>query len=88
MAGQGLIMLDISTTPRARLSPELVALCERPEPRQGPEPGLSYCSDEDYQAALKRAAALFGHDSQKDRDELELLQALIDTKMARMCRRT
>ena len=54
MAGQGLIMLDISTTPRARLSPELVALCERPEPRQGPEPGLSYFSDEGYQAAAAK----------------------------------
>jgi cation transport protein ChaC len=44
-------MLDISTAPGARLSAELVALCERPEPRQGPEPGVSYFSDEDYQAA-------------------------------------
>ena len=35
-------------------------------------------TDEDYQSALKRAAGLFGHDSQKDRDELEVLQALIE----------
>jgi HTH-type transcriptional regulator / antitoxin HigA len=34
--------------------------------------------DEDYQSALKRAAALFGHGSQNDRDELEVLQALIE----------
>ena len=33
---------------------------------------------EDYQSALKRAAALFGQSSQKDRDELEVLQALIE----------
>lgn len=47
-------MFDVSTTPGARLSPELVALCERPEPRQGPEAGLSYFSDEDYQAAAAK----------------------------------
>jgi HTH-type transcriptional regulator/antitoxin HigA len=35
-------------------------------------------TDEDYQSALKRAAALLGHDSQKHRDELEVLQALIE----------
>ena len=35
-------------------------------------------TDEDYQSALKRAAVLFGHNSQKDRDELEVLQALIE----------
>jgi HTH-type transcriptional regulator / antitoxin HigA len=34
--------------------------------------------DEDYQSALKRAAALLGRNSQKDRDELEVLQALIE----------
>ncbi|MGO8842920.1 MAG: ImmA/IrrE family metallo-endopeptidase [Methyloceanibacter sp.] len=34
-------------------------------------------TDEDYQSALRRAAALFGH-GQKDRDELEVLQALIE----------
>jgi HTH-type transcriptional regulator/antitoxin HigA len=33
---------------------------------------------EDYQSALTRATALFGRDSQKDRDELEVLQALIE----------
>lgn len=33
---------------------------------------------EDHQSALKRAAELFGRDSQKDRDELEVLQALIE----------
>lgn len=35
-------------------------------------------TEEDYQLALKRAAALFGHGSQKDRDELEVLQAVIE----------
>jgi HTH-type transcriptional regulator/antitoxin HigA len=35
-------------------------------------------TDEDYQSALKRAATLFGHSSQKHRDELEVLQALIE----------
>ncbi|KWV60492.1 hypothetical protein AS156_29385 [Bradyrhizobium macuxiense] len=35
-------------------------------------------TDEDYQSALKRAAALFGQGSQKDRDDLEVLQALIE----------
>jgi HTH-type transcriptional regulator/antitoxin HigA len=35
-------------------------------------------TDDDYQSALKRAAVLFGRDSQKDRDELEVLQALIE----------
>lgn len=40
--------------PRARLTPELVALCERQEPRQGPEPGLAYFIDEDYQTAATR----------------------------------
>jgi HTH-type transcriptional regulator/antitoxin HigA len=35
-------------------------------------------TSEDYQSALKRAAALFGQASQKDRDELEVLQALIE----------
>jgi HTH-type transcriptional regulator/antitoxin HigA len=35
-------------------------------------------TDEDYQSALKRAAALFGRNSRKDRDELEVLQALIE----------
>lgn len=35
-------------------------------------------NDDDYQMALKRAVALFGHDSQKDRDELEVLQAVIE----------
>jgi cation transport protein ChaC len=53
MAGQGLIMLD-SSPARARLSPQLVAFCERQEPQQGPEPGLAYFSDADYQAAANR----------------------------------
>src|SRR3954471_5054883 len=35
-------------------------------------------TDEDYRSALKRAAALFGRDSEKERDELEVLQALIE----------
>jgi glutathione-specific gamma-glutamylcyclotransferase len=47
-------MLDDSTLPGVRLSPELVALCERPEPRQGPEPGLVHFSDEDYQGAARK----------------------------------
>ena len=34
-------------------------------------------TDDDYQSALRRAAALFGH-GQEDRDELEVLQALIE----------
>ncbi|ESX08535.1 MULTISPECIES: helix-turn-helix domain-containing protein [unclassified Mesorhizobium] len=33
---------------------------------------------EDHQSALKRAAALFGRKSPKDRDELEVLQAVIE----------
>jgi cation transport protein ChaC len=55
-------MLDGSATARARLSPELVALCERPEPRQGPEPGLAYFSDEDYQAAAQKLLGEAGDD--------------------------
>jgi HTH-type transcriptional regulator/antitoxin HigA len=35
-------------------------------------------TDEDYQSALKRAKALFGQSSQKDLDEREVLQALIE----------
>lgn len=35
-------------------------------------------TDEDYQSALKRAAALIGRGNQKDRDELEVLQAIIE----------
>jgi HTH-type transcriptional regulator/antitoxin HigA len=35
-------------------------------------------TDEDYQSALQRVRALFGHDSQRDRDQLEVLQALIE----------
>ncbi|MGE3874631.1 MAG: gamma-glutamylcyclotransferase [Parvibaculaceae bacterium] len=60
MAGQGLTMRDGSAPARARLSPELVALCERPEPRQGPEPGLAYFTDGDYQAAADRFLAEAG----------------------------
>jgi cation transport protein ChaC len=47
-------MLDGSATVTARLSAELVAYCERPEPRQAPEPGLAYFSDDDYLAAARR----------------------------------
>ncbi|WP_162918408.1 gamma-glutamylcyclotransferase [Taklimakanibacter deserti] len=50
-------MLDGSATARVRLSPELVAFCERPEPKQGPEPGLAYFSEGDYQAAADRFLA-------------------------------
>jgi HTH-type transcriptional regulator/antitoxin HigA len=35
-------------------------------------------TDDDYQSALKRAKALFAKASQKDRDELEVLQTLIE----------
>jgi HTH-type transcriptional regulator/antitoxin HigA len=35
-------------------------------------------TNEDYQSALKRAKALFGQSSQKDLDEREVLQALIE----------
>jgi len=35
-------------------------------------------TDDDYQSAMKRAAALFGNNSQRDRDELEVLQAVIE----------
>ncbi|RWK85838.1 ImmA/IrrE family metallo-endopeptidase [Mesorhizobium sp.] len=35
-------------------------------------------TDGDYQSALKRAAALFGQNSPKDRDELDVLQAVIE----------
>jgi len=55
-------MLDGSVTARARLSPELVAFCERPEPRQGPEPGLAYFSEGDYQAAADRFLGEAGDD--------------------------
>jgi cation transport protein ChaC len=55
-------MLDLLATPRARLSPELVALCERPEPRQGPEPGLCYLSVEDYHAAAQKFLDEVGDD--------------------------
>lgn len=36
-----------------RLSPELVAFCERPEPKRGREPGVSYFTEEDYHAAAR-----------------------------------
>lgn len=35
-------------------------------------------TDEDYQLAMKNAAALFGQEGQKERDQLEVLQALIE----------
>jgi glutathione-specific gamma-glutamylcyclotransferase len=60
VAGQGLTMLDGTNAPRARLSPELVALCERQEPKQGPEPGLTYFTDEDYQSAAQKILAEAG----------------------------
>lgn len=47
-------MHDQSAAPRIRLSPELVALCERLEPRQGPEPDFIYFKDGDYRAAAAR----------------------------------
>jgi len=53
MAWAGLTMLDCPKPPTLRLSPELVALCERSEPRQGPEAGIVYFSDEDYRAAAR-----------------------------------
>lgn len=55
-------MLDSAGTTRVRLSPELVALCERAEPKLGPEPGLSYFSDQDYQAAATKLLAEDGDD--------------------------
>ncbi|MBN9673730.1 ImmA/IrrE family metallo-endopeptidase [Roseibium aggregatum] len=36
-------------------------------------------TEKDYQAALKLAASLFGSDDQNDRDELEVLQAVIES---------
>ena len=45
---------------KARLSPELVALCERPEPRLGPEPLLRYFTEDDYHAAASTLAAEAG----------------------------
>lgn len=39
----------------ASLTPDLVTLCERPEPRQGPEPGVVYFDDQDY---LRQAGTL------------------------------
>jgi cation transport protein ChaC len=50
-------MADHAVMRRPRLSPELVALCERPEPDQGPEPGLVYLTDEDYRAAAAELLA-------------------------------
>lgn len=47
-------MRDDGAPAGIRLSPELVALCERPEPKRGREPGVSYFSDEEYQAAAGR----------------------------------
>jgi cation transport protein ChaC len=44
-------MLDGPKPARLRLSPELVALCERSEPKQGPEPGVVYFTDDDYRTA-------------------------------------
>ena len=60
MAGQGLMMSDRSTVPKVRLSPELVALCERPVPRLGPEPGLVYYTPEDFQFIAERLLAETG----------------------------
>lgn len=36
------------------LSPELVALCERPEPKRGPEPGVSYFTEADYRVVVAK----------------------------------
>lgn len=47
-------MSDRSVVEHARLSPELVALCERSEPKLGPEPGLTYLTPEDFQAVAAR----------------------------------
>ncbi len=47
-------MSDRSTAARVRLSPELVALCERPEPKLGPEPGLTYLTPEDFEAVAAK----------------------------------
>jgi len=54
------MMSDRSTVPKVRLSPELVALCERPEPRLGPEPGLVYYTPEDFQVIAERLLAEAG----------------------------
>src|SRR5262245_27783150 len=51
---------DRSTVPKIRLSAELVALCERLEPRLGPEPGLVYYTPEDFQAIAERLLAETG----------------------------
>jgi glutathione-specific gamma-glutamylcyclotransferase len=53
-------MSDRSTVPRVRLTAELVALCERPEPRLGPEPGLVYYTPEDFQVVAERLLAEAG----------------------------
>lgn len=47
-------MRDDGAPARVGLSPELVALCERPEPKLGPEPGVSYFTDADYQSAARK----------------------------------
>jgi glutathione-specific gamma-glutamylcyclotransferase len=60
MAGQGLSMSDRSMAPKLRLSPELVALCERPEPSLGPEPGLIYYTPEDFQVVAEGLLAEAG----------------------------
>ena len=49
-------MVNRSEGERTRLSPELVALCERSEPRLGPETGLRYLTDQDYHAAASALA--------------------------------
>ena len=45
---------DHGPNARIGLSPELVALCERPEPKLGREAGVSYFADEDYRKAARK----------------------------------
>lgn len=47
-------MRDDGATAKVQLSLELVALCERSEPKLGPEPGVSYFTDADYRAATRK----------------------------------
>lgn len=47
-------MRDDTPKGRITLSPELVALCERPSPKLGRETGVSYFADEDYRKAARK----------------------------------
>ena len=49
-------------TTKHRLTAELVALCERPEPPLGPETGISYFGEEHYRNAAKQFLNLKGSD--------------------------